>query len=453
MIQKVPKEEQSILENLLSIRVRLSAVKQDRSTYLKLEDITPLRLETQDQMKALSILRGGSLFDESRSLNRTDDVLDEILQIMSLCFLSLGKIKESPSVYSQVVTIKNIFDRLNEVGVYGQEFLQPYKAKLNEIEKILNKDREYKVVPEHVMEVLQYKFTQCTKIYEKLMDTLKQVDIELIPVLDRMIRIRQELGTVCCKRDYTPEDVMSLQNEIEEIDSSRVNGNFIGSNGSVLQGQEILTDLVEKLKLWSQDILLSCNEEFSPTVESMHERLLGIKRQLERLQLTHKWTLRQTDLFSYQHQLHDMVKLRYSCVEDQEKDPRLPKVVPKGQIVLDFLLHKCYRMIFVLLNESVPVSESLTPVYNHLTSVRKCLLAVKNIGAPCSAEELYPYQMKLSSIENMRKDGKFYDDCGNIPEGQGLCVDILDECYKILDSLGNESENNPNPFRPSSPSS
>lgn len=59
---------------------------------------------------------------------------------------------------------QNIFDRLNEVGVYGQEFLQPYKAKLNEIEKILNKDREYKVVPEHVMEVLQYKFTQCSKL-------------------------------------------------------------------------------------------------------------------------------------------------------------------------------------------------------------------------------------------------------------------------------------------------
>lgn len=95
--------EQSILENLLSIRVRLSAVKQDRSTYLKLEDITPLRLETQDQMKALSILRGGSLFDESRSLNRTDDVLDEILQIMSLCFLSLGKIKESRYIFSFII--------------------------------------------------------------------------------------------------------------------------------------------------------------------------------------------------------------------------------------------------------------------------------------------------------------------------------------------------------------
>lgn len=28
------------------------------------------------------------------------------------------------------------------------------------------------------------------------------------------------------------------------------------------------------------------------------------------------------------------------------------------------------------------------------------------------------YQMKLMSIDNLRKDGKFYDDRGHIPEGQ-----------------------------------
>jgi hypothetical protein len=58
----------------------------------------PLRLETEEQMKKLSAIRGGRLLDESRELNRTDDVLDEILQILSLCFLSLGRVKESKFV-------------------------------------------------------------------------------------------------------------------------------------------------------------------------------------------------------------------------------------------------------------------------------------------------------------------------------------------------------------------
>ena len=52
-----------------------------------------------------------------------------------------------------------------------------------------------------------------------------------------------------------------------------------------------------------------------------------------------------------------------------------------------------------------------------------------------SVRELYPYQMKLASIDNMRRNGTFYDEDGMIPEGQGLCVAILNECYDILHDL------------------
>lgn len=34
------------------------------------------------------------------------------------------------------------------------------------------------------------------------------------------------------------------------------------------------------------------------------------------------------------------------------------------------------------------------------------------------------YQMKLTSIENLRKDGKFYDDRGHIPEGKYISIDL-----------------------------
>lgn len=55
----------------------------------------PLRLETEEEMNILSDLRGGRLLDKERELNRTDDVLDEVLQMLSLCFLCLGKKRES----------------------------------------------------------------------------------------------------------------------------------------------------------------------------------------------------------------------------------------------------------------------------------------------------------------------------------------------------------------------
>jgi hypothetical protein len=84
-----------VLESLLSIRAKLSAVKRNRLSYLKLEDIMPIREEVEVETKKLSELRGGKLLDESRELNRTDDILDEVFQMLSLCFLSLGKKRES----------------------------------------------------------------------------------------------------------------------------------------------------------------------------------------------------------------------------------------------------------------------------------------------------------------------------------------------------------------------
>jgi hypothetical protein len=58
--------------------------------------------------------------------------------------------------------------------------------------------------------------------------------------------------------------------------------------------------------------------------------------------------------------------------------------------------------------------------------------------------ELYPYQMKLASIDNMRQNGTFYDEDGMIPEGQGVCVAILNECYDILHDLISKVEDEEN---------
>ena len=85
------------------------------------------------------------------------------------------------------------------------------------------------------------------------------------------------------------------------------------------------------------------------------------------------------------------------------------------------------------------MSEALLPVYNQLMTLRKCLLEVKRNGGVSSPRELYPYSMKLNSVDNMRKDGKFQ--IGNdIPEGQGAVTELLAECYDIAYELRNDAE-------------
>lgn len=67
-------------------------------------------------------------------------------------------------------------------------------------------------------------------------------------------------------------------------------------------------------------------------------------------------------------------------------------------------------------------------------TLRKCLLEVKKSGGVSNPRELYPYSMKLNSVDNMRVDGKFQ--VGNdVPEGQGAVTELLAECYDIAYEL------------------
>lgn len=79
---------------------------------------------------------------------------------------------------------------------------------------------------------------------------------------------------------------------------------------------------------------------------------------------------------------------------------------------------------------SEPVSEELLPVYNQLQTLKRCLIEVKNLGGVSSVRELYPYSMKLNSIDSMRVNGRFL--VGNdVPEGQSSVTELLEQCYEL----------------------
>jgi len=63
-----------------------------------------------------------------------------------------------------------------------------------------------------------------------------------------------------------------------------------------------------------------------------------------------------------------------------------------------YLLRKSYATIYHMISSSEPVSEALTPIYNQLLTLRKCLYEVKQSGGVSSARELYPYSMKVCHI-------------------------------------------------------
>lgn len=101
---QIPMEEQPVLEALVSIKHRLTAIKKDRSRFIKTSTVTALYDELSTQLQALEEIRGPSKIWGTR--NNVNSVLDEVFVILSLCFMAIGKTKESPATYVQLLTIK-----------------------------------------------------------------------------------------------------------------------------------------------------------------------------------------------------------------------------------------------------------------------------------------------------------------------------------------------------------
>jgi hypothetical protein len=204
-------------------------------------------------------------------------------------------------------------------------------------------------------------------------------------------------------------------------------GNFVGADGKPLEGQEGVKQLLDRCWRWTE-IVLEREGKIDERFRDQYERLLEIRNQLDRLSVTQAWSLRETDLFGYQRKLDRIDEAR---VDGNFVDAEGQPADLHAQRTLLYLIRRSYAYIYALLISSEPVSEALLPVYNQLQTLRRCLLEVKESGGVSNSRELYPYSMKLNSIDNMRVDGKFY--MGNdIPEGQGSVNALLAECYDIV---------------------
>ena len=83
-----------VLESLITIRHKLSALKKDRDASPKSEIILELYQETEKQVETLAAIRSGDVWDPTHR-NRLNDVLDDVMSLLSLFYMSLGRNRQS----------------------------------------------------------------------------------------------------------------------------------------------------------------------------------------------------------------------------------------------------------------------------------------------------------------------------------------------------------------------
>ncbi|XP_014550423.1 hypothetical protein COCVIDRAFT_31833 [Bipolaris victoriae FI3] len=445
-------KEQPILDRLQSIRTELELLKRDRSTYFKSQDVLKLYDQVIEQVIVLNEIRETKRLEQ----NKVDYMLDDCFQLISLAYLTIGKNHEPPAVYSYVSTIKRLLDHLKEATFYSQKDLEALDKNLKDCRDYVERGKDQ--YSPHLLTLLDARIKVCEEILAELNLNLSELTPELIPKWEKLVSIlRSTCG--CNTRSKFPHD------EIEEYEQELIKLNEelkeygIHAYETTGSTEEKLAEMVDKMQLTQENpepapeaetligtllrrnllwlaLIKQKQGRIAPAFKDTYDKLLTIRNKLEKLTLTQAWSLRETDLWDFQRQLDriDEARVDGNFIDALGRPSEIYE-----QRTLLYLLRKNYALIYQLLLTSEPVSEALLPIYNQLTTLRKCLLEVKKLGGVSSPRELYPYSMKLNSIDNMRVDGKFMVG-DEIPDGQGRVTQLLEECFELAYDLRNDAE-------------
>lgn len=473
----LPNYERSFHDKLDTIQSTLLDLKNNRKNYISLNEVYEIYDSFLSLLHELKLSRKDEeLKGMTLTTNSNDLKIDDIWQLLSLCFVTCGLIKFAPATYSSLLTVSKLLGHLKECQVYTLDDLRPIKVRLAEIRDIITytHDEDATHKSEETLLLLN-KLNKCETLYKGLEDSFRNIPHDLEPIYNKLISIRKSIMNYFTneqeaeKYDQSEIEIKieQFKRELKEIEEKREeDGRFHSENDRtrdfsgdsndpvqpILNGliddcNNLVNDLVIKIDTLSEIASLSISEDSSPLVhstekrfESLYTQLIELKHTLENLLITRRWTMRETDLYTYQKLLKaiddERIDLNKTLTDQNQQHNRKLR---KNHILILYLLRRCYSLIYKLLESSESVSESLQPIHNQLSTVRRCLLEIKRIDGLNSLRDLYPFQMKLASLDNLREDGKFTIN-NQIPEGQGTLNALLAECFDIMHELQIELE-------------
>lgn len=489
MTKAIPAYEKPSHDALTVLYTRLLELKNNRNKYISSKQVYAIYDDFLREIHELSIVRKDEEL-KGMSLNLptpTDLLIDDIWQLLSLSFVTCGLIKFAPATYSSLSTVFKLLTHLKECQVYSIDDLKPIHDRLAEIKDIIVKSEEVEEdesvytdssMINHKTEeslLLRNKLNKCQQVYEELQKTFEEIPADLEPVYADLILLRklllnyltQEMSDLSPQKSKIASATRQLGAKLKKIEQQRdENGKFkselatesqLGSTQMVLNGllddcNNLLNDLnIRRDTTGISGMLeqLSLKEDNSDTyrifngLKDLYTEVASLKQKLENLLVTRRWTMRETDLYNFQKLLKRIDEKRLELNKELTTlHPSLSlaiRPVKRAQLLVLYLLRRCYSLIYKLLESSEPVSESLQPIHNQLSTVRRCLLEIKRIDGLNNLRELYPFQFKLASLDNLRHDGKFIVN-NQVPEGQGTLNALLAECFDIIHELKIELE-------------
>ena len=307
-------QEQPILDKLLEIRTSLEFLKQDKSCFLKSCDVMNLYHQLVEQVNALNRIRRTKRDEQ----NRVDYVLDDCLQLISLAFMTIGKNSEIPAIYSTVSTIKRLLEHLKEAAFYCNKDLKDLAEHLHKYKADVERAKTSTEQDPHLLTLLEARIDLCFKTLDELNGLLKHLSPEMQPTHAKLVSILRSLSACNVKSKFPEEEVEELRNQIQQIQEQLGVTEVKGSPDMLVEcyekklretvenaeedPQRLVTDLLTRCIIWEQ-VITARPGRIDEGFRDMFNHLLSIRNQLESRALLQAWSLRETDLYSYQRQL------------------------------------------------------------------------------------------------------------------------------------------------------
>lgn len=231
--------EKPILEKLVSIRDKLLLLKQDKSTYVKSQDVLPLYEEIIEQVQLLNDARGSDHLVQ----NRVDSILDDCLQLISLFFMAVGRNTEAPALYSMTSNIIRLCDHLKEAAFYSTRDLESIENTLSGMRRTLERDGEYSP---YLLTRIKYRIEACEKLLQELREFLSTLSPPMVPTWEKLVSILRAIAALNTRSKYSQKDLDDLRTQLFDMQKSMHDGKLPDEQGQASDGQNLVVPLLQR---------------------------------------------------------------------------------------------------------------------------------------------------------------------------------------------------------------
>lgn len=182
--------EQEVLERMTAIRDQLLLLKQDRTQYIRSQDVMTLYDQIVEEVRKVNEIRTSTTngFVE----NRLDKVMDSCFQLLSLFFMTIGRTGEAPAAYALTSTIKRLLEHLTEASLFSAKDLESMSKTLDQLSNQINHadDRH----SPYLIKLLSRRIELCQSSLARLQKKLDVLDDSLIPLHEKLISIIRSMA-------------------------------------------------------------------------------------------------------------------------------------------------------------------------------------------------------------------------------------------------------------------